>query len=864
MSQANGNKEFSMTKEELDKFEKALKDKEFRKLLVEYAQEISDPENKKKYEEEIAQMEKMRGMDVKFVNPEDGYVVKTTDLGSGIKVFVNISLNQHIGEASSQYTEREENGKKRAGYQWNIPYSLSQPREDVDRAGKPCTVYDAIFHPDTYKKGQEDKRFKQLMIDTALDGILREFRARLDKKNLKFPKMKFKGVKQSTVIRTKTSEVPEDSAEMMIGDAKFPYPYGDEPTVVTKEKKPTVKDGHRHRKKTDEPSVPEFRIVHRGLIDLQNFTNARDSNPTTRPKELVVYIDLPLLESAAPLELDILEKQLVLGCEKPRYNLDIALPYPIDEENGSAKFDISKRQLTVTLPVLPATDIPQMDVGIVAGDQVEDEQCRNEERPNSPQTSNQDEELSSGELQQPKRESVEQTLKDNIRTLLDNGTEENEAFDVCDLEDETDIRFKLPSSSSEFSSPCFFTTPPYRYHQCDDVITVIIDVPNIALDSVSLGFKKNKAYISFPSGKSYPGELPARDYALYLQFPDDHNLDADLSNIDVSEGNLVLNLYKQESCKGLWDSFEAGSGEENLKTQFLVSEKMVDVMMDDIAEQDPWSIAAPNGEAHAKVSSLTDDCLSLGIERTDLGNSHENEEFSESHINAKDEKLDKRRMGDSISSYEEIKVTEVVKDLERTQLDDSPPITKLNDEGNGETVMSDSENPESEEASAEKSDSFVPIDVISNAVKSRRSILRRTSSTSTDDSQGDENEWNGVPDSPSKKNVRFNLNPNVRVFSNKKDKKKRKLEARLKAEARKHSFESESSGSEFSNGTSPVDSGTGWDAFDDQSRGTGTSSENGDKGPNADDIQSKDDNVSNQAGVEAFGMANNLIFELDD
>lgn len=90
-------------------------------------------------------------------------------------------------------------------------------------------------------------------------------------------------------------------------------------------------------------------------------------------------------------------------------------------------------------------------MGIVAGDQVEDEQCRNEEGPNSPQTSNQDEELSSGELQLPKRESVEQTLKDNIRTLLDKGTEENEAFDFCDLEDETDIRFKLPSSSSGLS-----------------------------------------------------------------------------------------------------------------------------------------------------------------------------------------------------------------------------------------------------------------------------------------------------------------------------------------------------------------------------------------------------------------------------
>ena len=44
----------------------------------------------------------------------------------------------------------------------------------------------------------------------------------------------------------------------------------------------------------------------------------------------------------------------------------------------------------------------------------------------------------------------------------------------------------------DFSSRCFFTCPPYNYHQDDDVITIIIDVADIALDSVSLGFKKNK------------------------------------------------------------------------------------------------------------------------------------------------------------------------------------------------------------------------------------------------------------------------------------------------------------------------------------------------------------------------------------
>ena len=43
---------------------------------------------------------------------QDGYVVKTTDSIRGVKAFVNICSNQHIGKASSQYMEKEENGKK--------------------------------------------------------------------------------------------------------------------------------------------------------------------------------------------------------------------------------------------------------------------------------------------------------------------------------------------------------------------------------------------------------------------------------------------------------------------------------------------------------------------------------------------------------------------------------------------------------------------------------------------------------------------------------------------------------------------------------------------------------------------------------
>lgn len=292
-----------------------------------------------------------------------------------------------------------------------------------------------------------------------------------------------------------------------------------------------------------------------------------------------------------------------------------------------------------------------------------------------------------------------------------------------------------------------------------------------------------------------------------------------------------------------------------------------------------------------KVSSLTDDCLSLEIETNPGCSAHE---LLGSQGNSKKEQSDKtEHMGENISSCEEVNVVDLAEELQRTKLDGSPELNDFcskerekaelkNVKSIAESVSSDPAKIDSEAACAEMGDSFLPIDVISNAVRTRRSILRRTSSTSTDDSLGDENEFNGVPDSPSKKNVRFNLNPNVRVFSNKKDKKKRKLEAKLKAEARKHSLESEGSGSEQSNGTSPVDNGTVWDGFDDESLGKGTNGitslktlDNGelarvdDKGAEISDDQTTGDAVDKPtssllSGSDSFGMTNNLIFELDD
>lgn len=835
-----------------------MKDEEFRKLLVEYAKEISDPENKKKYEEEITQMEKMRGMDVKFVNPVDGYVVKTTDSSTGVKAFINICSNHHISKAWSQFAEREENGKKKSGHQWNIPYSLSTPRDDIDRAGKKCVVYDAVFHPDTYSKGQEDKRFKQLMIDTAIDGIQREFKATLDKKNLKFPKMNFKGVKTATVIRSKNNEGPVESAEFKVGDQTFPYPYDNKTTTAdTDEKGKLLKENKEDQTKANsplDPTVPKYRLVHRGHIDLQNFTHARDASSDTRPKEIVVYIELPKLDSAAPVELDILEKQLLLNCKNPCYHLDLALPFPVDEENGCAKFDKSKRRLIVTLPVLrpPMSNFQEQTESVDIEDQGE-------------VVAEVDVSQSNVESSPKEKDNFSANLEQKMDTsgAADTGIENKREGEMeRGTMDDLNIRFKIPQNSLDLSAPCFFTCPPYTYHQDDDVIIFVIKVPNIALDTISLGFNKNKACITFPSGTSKPGELPPPDFSLYIQFPDDHELDTELCNIDVSEENLVLSLRKLNACNGLWDSFQAGSGEESLETKFFITDKTVDSMMTDIAEQDPW--ASPNTLSSVKVVSVADDCLTLEVEATCREDGNVEESNNE-------------HMGVNFTSCEETGTKQ--EEDEQCENELGRNNAQFNGDSNGEKSQnreqeSASSDPEVIEAVTEKRDGFVPIDVINNALRTRKSILRRTSSVSTDDSLGDENEFDGTPESPSTKNVRFNLNPNVRVFSNKKGKGKRKLEAKLRAEARKYSLESEGSGSEQSCGTSPADLGTGFNGFRGRSLDSldlkkDEASTKEERNNEVDEVNGAGNQNEKSAGSaanddESFGLTNSLIFELDD
>eukprot|EP00056_Hartaetosiga_gracilis_P011760 m.180319 g.180319 ORF g.180319 m.180319 type:complete len:697 (-) comp13574_c0_seq3:286-2376(-) len=375
----NNNKDFVPTPEELQAIEKALKDKEFCKLLAEYAEEISDPQNKKKHEEELRQMEAMQGNDVTFINPEPGFVLKSKLEGkSGMKVFVNICQSDVIEKPVS--TRAKENGQ--VGVKWSLPHSIATHRDDVDKKGGKCIVYDAVFHPDALRLAKKDQRFKEIVVATAIDGISQRFpQHKLDKTNPKFPKMKFKGVPARSVIRKKKDgtkppekeDVQKKIKETLEDDLRIVA----EKTIVSKDTN-TNNDEEEANQSTPATTtvtksetscsstttsttstnssaavVPVHKVVYRRDFDLSSMRNAPDARDSERPTSVAVTVKLPMCATAAEVDVEIEERLVVLECTEKNVYLEIKLDYSVNEEKGSAKFDKATRVLTISLPIVP-------------------------------------------------------------------------------------------------------------------------------------------------------------------------------------------------------------------------------------------------------------------------------------------------------------------------------------------------------------------------------------------------------------------------------------------------------------------------------------------------------------------------------
>ncbi|KAM4723467.1 protein kintoun [Anableps anableps] len=351
-------KELNLSSEEMGRFTKAFKDGKFREMFCDYVQEISEPENRRKYEEEIRQWEQERGNNVEFITPTPFRVIKTSGAGKQ-KCFINICANDKIHKPEVKSAMSEDG---RRGQCWTLPHSLHPGRTEKDPKGNTFMIYDVIFHPDTLHMASKNKAFMDMVNDAAIDGVQRAFKVNLDKNNVREMKTKYKGTPQTCVIRRPIPGYNAQNLTPALPCLEVPQPQKEHEESPLLRSSRDVQQQFQSQK-NQEPEKPNYTVKYRSKVDLQDFRCSRDSVQSPRPKEILITVDLPLLRSVRDTSLEVKEKSLLLESKQPAYRLHLPLAYPVDEDQGEAKFNKHTGQLTVTLPVRPPREALHQSVG---------------------------------------------------------------------------------------------------------------------------------------------------------------------------------------------------------------------------------------------------------------------------------------------------------------------------------------------------------------------------------------------------------------------------------------------------------------------------------------------------------------------
>ncbi|KAL5478773.1 hypothetical protein ACEPAI_2050 [Sanghuangporus weigelae] len=115
-----------------------------------------------------------------LLEPNSKISTQTLQIPVGTKVFLNIAWDKRVPappEASEELVRRAMAGADLddderdglAGYY--VPVVVSEPREDLDKSGKPSIVFDCVFSASLKSRCLKDKEFKLYLIELALEHV---------------------------------------------------------------------------------------------------------------------------------------------------------------------------------------------------------------------------------------------------------------------------------------------------------------------------------------------------------------------------------------------------------------------------------------------------------------------------------------------------------------------------------------------------------------------------------------------------------------------------------------------------------------------------------------------------------------------
>uniref|UniRef100_A0A8C6RL05 Protein kintoun n=1 Tax=Nannospalax galili TaxID=1026970 RepID=A0A8C6RL05_NANGA len=595
--------DLDLSGEEVQRLTSAFQDPEFRRMFSEYAEELTDPENRRRYEAEIKALERERGVEVRFVHPEPGHVLRTS-LDGAQRCFVNVCSNPLIAAPSSRPGPGRDGTA--AGSHWSLPYSLAPGRPYAGGSGSRYTVYDVVFHPYALALAGRHEGFREMLDATALEAVEKQFGVRLDRRNAKTLKIKYKGTPEAAVLRTPlpggAPAGPKGEPQGPLPDLPYPYRY---PAAV-QSAAPPAPDARSatEAEQRPAPTEPRCSVVQRHHVDLQDYRCSRDSTPSTVPHELVVTIELPLLRSAEQAALEVTGKLLCLDSRNPDYRLRLSLPYPVEEGQGKAQFNKSRRQLLVTLPV--ALSAVRRDFALAPEESAawagtDGAAC-----------------ASAGE---GPAESPEGTRVAASTVATSPGTEE----ELGPLEDfgrdsvlPPGLGDEPPAGDLTMGGPGTESTeplcPPLKCTQDEDSLTLLVQVPRIEPQSLHGDLTPLRYKLYFSTQDSA--------YSFSLHFAAENTLSTEDPVISISLNNAVIVLAKSPESHGHWREWYCGLNDDSLEERLFVNEENVNEFIEEVL-QSPLKQARPLTSPLIEVLQVTNEKIHIHAKLQECSNPDE-------------------------------------------------------------------------------------------------------------------------------------------------------------------------------------------------------------------------------------------------
>ncbi|XP_047384408.1 PIH1 domain-containing protein 1 isoform X2 [Sciurus carolinensis] len=228
------------------------------------------------------------------IQPQAGFCIKTNS--SEGKVFINICHSPSIPPPADvtedellQMLEEDQAG-------FRIPMSLGEPHAELDAKGQGCTAYDVAVNSDFYWRMQNSDFLRELVVTIAREGLEDKYGLQLNPEWRMLKNRTFMGSISQQNIRSQQRPRIQELGNL--------------------------------------PERPHLNLW------------------LEAPDLLLCEIDLPKLDGALGLSLEIGENRLVMGDPQQLYHLDTYIPLRINSEESKAAFHGKRKQLMVAMPLL--------------------------------------------------------------------------------------------------------------------------------------------------------------------------------------------------------------------------------------------------------------------------------------------------------------------------------------------------------------------------------------------------------------------------------------------------------------------------------------------------------------------------------